>query len=100
MRDPQAGSHEVELTRPDQPLAAEAVRVKSLAFDQPRHGLQPDMRMRPDIHRLAGSERERAIVVEKAPRADHPPSGARKPPTPTPWTRQAPSPVWSSLEIP
>src|SRR5262249_2234560 len=42
--------------------------------------LQPDMRMRPDIHRLGGTEGDRAVVIQEAPRPDHPAPRARKRP--------------------
>jgi hypothetical protein len=78
MRDPEAGRHEIELTGPDQSLIAQAVPVQRFAFDQPGHCLQPNMRMRPDIHRLVRLEGEWTIVIEKAPRPDQPSPGARK----------------------
>ena len=47
-----AGGHQVELAGPDHLLGAEAVAVQHLAGDQPRDGLQADVRMRPDVDAL------------------------------------------------
>src|SRR5215469_16070504 len=70
MGDPSPGRHEVELTRPDQLLAAKAVPVQHVAGEQPGHRLQPDVRMRRDVHAGNTVDVRWAVVVDEAPRAD------------------------------
>ena len=69
--------HQVELTGTDHLLGSEAVTVQDLAAQQPRHGLQPDVRMRADVEAMVLGDRGRPHVVDEAPR-----------------THRAPSPLW------
>ena len=47
-----ARRHQVQLTGPDQLLGAERVGVERLTVQQPGHGLEPDMGVGPDLHRV------------------------------------------------
>ena len=67
VRDPPPGGHQVELAGPDHLLAAQAVPVQHVAREQPGHGLQPDMRMRRDLHPGYPVHRHRPVVVDEAP---------------------------------
>ena len=49
--------------------------MEDVTFEQPRDGLQPDVRMRTDAHPLTG-----AGMVEEAPGADGPPATVRERP--------------------
>jgi hypothetical protein len=59
--------HQVELAGPDELLAAQAVPVQHGARDEPGHRLQPDMRVRRDLHAGHPVDRRRAVVVDEAP---------------------------------
>ena len=65
--DPVAGGHEVQLPRPDQLLGAQAVQVEQLAGHQPGHGLQAQVRMRPDAERPTRLGPDGADVIDEAP---------------------------------
>src|SRR5207302_9459896 len=77
MRNTTAGGHEIQLPGIHESLATEAVVVNDLPFQQPRHCLQPDVRMRRHIHRFFGRKTEWTISIEKTPRPDHPPFTTR-----------------------
>ena len=70
VRDAASRRHQVEDTRCRRAFEAQAVVVDHLAFEQPRDGLEADVRVRRDVHRLARRESERAVGVEEAPGAD------------------------------
>jgi hypothetical protein len=69
VRDPVPGGHQVELAGPDHLLAAEAVAVQHVPGDQPGDRLEPDVRVRRDLHPGHAVHRHRAVVIHKAPRA-------------------------------
>ena len=71
--DAAARCHHVHATRTEEPLKAEAVVVNHLAVDQPRHRLEPDVRMWCHVHWFPLVERERAESIEKTPGAHHAP---------------------------
>ncbi|KVC94183.1 hypothetical protein WI76_24840 [Burkholderia ubonensis] len=70
VRDAAAGGHQIDLAGPDHLFVAEAVAMQHRAFDHPRERLQADVRMRADVHAGIAGQRDRARVVEEAPRAD------------------------------
>ena len=47
--------------------------MEDFALEQPGHRLQPDVRMRRDVHWFTAFERQRTVAVEKTPRPDEPP---------------------------
>ena len=47
--------------------------MNELAVEEPRHGLQPHVRMRADVHGRRIRERQRAEAVEKTPGANEAP---------------------------
>jgi hypothetical protein len=65
--------HDVDAARAGRGYASQAVIVEHLAFEQPRHGLETGVRVRRDVHRFLGTERQRSETIEEAPRADHAP---------------------------
>ena len=73
MRDPATGRHDVYSPRTQHRFVAEAVVVNDFALVEPGDGLQPDVRVRRNIHRLAFVERQWAKAVEEAPRAHEAP---------------------------
>jgi hypothetical protein len=68
--DAPARRHQVQLARPDQLPAAEAVPVQHQALAQPADGLQADVRMRRNLHAGTAADLVRSVMVEKAPGAD------------------------------
>ena len=64
---PVARGHEVQLPRPDELLGAQAVQVEQLAGHQPGHGLQAQVRMRPDAERPTRLGPDGADVIGEAP---------------------------------
>src|SRR2546426_12083402 len=72
VRDPPTCGHEIEHTGAGRPLEPEAVGVEKIAFEQPGDGLEPDMGMRRDIHRLSGGEGHGAVGIQEAPGSDRP----------------------------
>ena len=73
MRDPAPRRHDVYSPGTQHRFVAEAVVVNDFALEEPGDGLQPDVRVRRHIHRLAFVERQRAKAVEEAPRAHEAP---------------------------
>ncbi len=73
MRDPPPGGHQVEHPGAGRPLEPEAVLVEKIAFEKPGDGLEADMGMRGDIHRLSGGEVDGAVGIQETPGSDHPP---------------------------
>ena len=69
--DAMTRGHQVDLAGADDLLVAQTVAMQHLALDQPGEGLQADVRMRADVHALAGLEPHGAGVIEEAPRANH-----------------------------
>jgi len=65
-----ARRHQVELTRPDHLLAAQAVAVQHVPGRQPGDGLQSDVRMRWHVHSGDAVDGLRPVVVDEAPGAD------------------------------
>ena len=80
MADPAARSHQVELAGLDRCDAAEAVSVLDRSVDQPRHGLQADVRVWRDPHARHRDHGVRPEVVDEAPGADHAPVTVRQRP--------------------
>ncbi len=82
MRDPVAGRHEVGLTEPDHTHHTAAIAVLDLALEQPRQGLLPGVRMRRHVYAVmsAGTDRRRAVVIDKAPGAHQGPMPLRQGP--------------------
>src|SRR3989442_952095 len=72
VRDPPTCGHEIEHTGAGRPLEPEAVVVEKTAFEQPGDGLQPDMGMRRDIHRLSEGEAHRSVGIQETPWTDRP----------------------------
>ena len=72
--DAVAGSHQVELSGPDELFVAEAVAVEDFAREQPRHGLQTDVGVRADPQAGAAVDDRRANVVSEAPGPDGAPA--------------------------
>jgi hypothetical protein len=70
MRDAAPGGHEVQLAGTDHLFAAHAVAVEDLAFDEPCHRLQADVRVRRHPHPSTSRDLERTEMVHEAPRAD------------------------------
>jgi hypothetical protein len=70
VRDAAARRHHVDPTGAQYRFLAKTVVVDDLAIEQPRDGLQSDVRVRRDVHRLSVGERERTKSIEKTPRAD------------------------------
>src|SRR5687767_5321908 len=66
MRNAGARGHHVHTARAQYRCTAQAVVVHDLTFMKPRDGLQPDVRMRRNVHRLALTECEWPEAVEKA----------------------------------
>jgi hypothetical protein len=78
--DPVPGRHQRELPGAEPDVAAEGVAVVDLALEQPRHRLQPGVRMRRDLHAGPGGDVVGAVVVDERPRTHHPPSqGGQQP---------------------
>jgi hypothetical protein len=81
-----AAGHQVQLPGLDDLLGAEAVAVQHLAVGQPGDGLQPDVRVRPDVEPAVlgdvsrddvvgvtpGAHRAAAFAGERTPDADLP----------------------------
>ena len=61
-----AGRHEVDLSGANELLAAQAVAMQHFTFDHPGKSLQPNVRVRPDLHAWRGRN-GRAGMIEKAP---------------------------------
>jgi hypothetical protein len=78
MRDAAAGGHQIHRTRSDFLDIALAVAMHDAAVEQIGDGGEPDMRMRPDVHALAGDELHRAEMIEEDERADHLPLAVRQ----------------------
>src|ERR1700741_2250284 len=62
--------HHIDAALSKQRFVSEAVVVNELAVEEPRHGLQPYVRMRANVHGRRILERQRTEAVEKAPGAD------------------------------
>jgi len=70
--DAPSRGHQVELARPDELLAAEAVRVEHLPREQPGDGLEADVGVGADLHGVGQLLVDRTEVVDEAPCADRP----------------------------
>jgi hypothetical protein len=68
--DPVTGGHQVQLARADHLLGAERVGVQRLALEQPRHGREADVRVRPDFERVRIIHVDRSEQIDEAPCAD------------------------------
>ena len=73
VRNAGAGGHHVHTARVQYRCTAQAVVVHDLTFVKPRDGLQADVRVRRDVHRLALTECEWPEAVEEAPWTDEAP---------------------------
>ena len=78
MRDAAAGRHQVHGAGLDFPDIALAVAVHDAAVEQIGDGGEPDMRMRADVHALAGHELHRSEMIEEDEGADHLPLAVRQ----------------------
>ena len=78
MRDAAAGGHQVHRAGLDFPDIALAVAVHDAAVEQIGDGGEPDMRMRANVHALAGHELHRPEMVEEDEGADHLPLAMRQ----------------------
>ena len=76
--DRAAGGHQVELAGFDDLLGAEAVAVQDLSVDEPGDGLQPGVRVRPDVQSAVLGDVGGAHVVGEAPGPDRTTSLARQ----------------------
>ncbi len=81
VRDTLARGHEVQLAGRDQLLAAQAVSMDNRPVVEPRHGLQPNVRMRRDVKTILKTKRRGSNVVDETPRADGPSSACRQGPS-------------------
>src|SRR5436853_5795831 len=63
--------HNIDAARANQPFATQTVVVDNLTFQQPGNGLQPNVRMRCHIHRLAFTECIWPVTVKKTPGTNH-----------------------------
>ena len=78
--DAEAGRHQRQLARTEGDVAAEGVPVVHLALEQPRHRLQPGVRVRRHLHPGAGGDVVGPVVVDEGPGPDEPPSqGGQQP---------------------
>jgi hypothetical protein len=68
-----ARGHDIDAAWSKQRFVSEAVVMNELAVEEPRHGLQPHVRMRANVHGRRIRERQRAETVEKAPGANEAP---------------------------
>ena len=75
-----AGGHQVDLARPQQLLAAEAVAVHDLTLEHPGDGVEPGVGMGPDLHGAVGGV-DGAGVVDEAPGPDGAAGGSGQEPT-------------------
>lgn len=66
-----ASAHQVDLTRADHLLAAQAVAVQELALNHPGEGLQRRMRVSADMQAFGALEPDRPDMVEKTPGPNH-----------------------------
>ena len=78
VRDAAARGHQVHGARLDLLDVALAVAVHDAAVEQIGDGGEPDMRMRPHVHALAGDELHRSEMIEEDERADHLPLAVRQ----------------------
>ena len=78
MGDAAAGGHQVHGAGLDFPDIALAVAVHDAAVKQIGDGGEPDMRMRANVHALAGHELHRPEMVEEDEGADHLPLAVRQ----------------------
>ena len=65
--------HHVDAAGAKQRFVSEAVVMNELAVEEPRHGLQPRVRMRANVHGRRIRELQRAETVEKTPGANEAP---------------------------
>src|SRR5207302_2174013 len=72
MRHTMTGRHQVELTRADELLGAEAVAMQDFARQKPRHRVQPGVRVRSDVDAVGLGHLGRPHVVGITPGAYHP----------------------------
>jgi hypothetical protein len=80
VRDPVPGGHQGELARTELHVAAERVTVVHRALEQPRHRLQPGVRVWRHLHPGSRGDVVGAVVVDERPGPDHPPAqGGQQP---------------------
>jgi hypothetical protein len=97
MRDASARRHEIENSWRAQCLTTQAVVVNELSVEKPGDGLQAQVGMGGDVHRLVGRERERTVGIEEAPGPDKPPLAARQEVSDR-QTAEITQPSWERLE--
>src|SRR6185503_15069800 len=73
-----AGGHQVHRAGRDLLDVAFAVAMHDRAVEQIGDGGEPDMRMRPHVHALAGDELHRAEMIEEDEGTDHLPLAMRQ----------------------
>ena len=77
MDDAAAGGHQVDRARLDHRVSADAVAMLDRAFEQIGDGGEVDVRVRANVHALAGGKPRRAELVDEDERADHGPLAGR-----------------------
>ena len=80
MDDPAARGHQVDRAGLDHRVRADAVAMLDRAFEQIGDRGEVDVRVRPDVHALAGRKPRRAELVDEDERADHRPLARRQGP--------------------
>ena len=70
VRDAPPGGHEVDLARAHHRHRPERVAVLDLAAEQPRHGREPAVRVRRDVHPAGPRDVVGPVVVDEAPGPD------------------------------
>jgi len=80
VRDATAGGHQVHRAGRDLERVAFAVAMHHRAVEQIRHGREPDVRMRTNVHAASGYELHRPHLVEENERAHHLPPAMRQRP--------------------
>ena len=78
MDNPAARGHEVDRSGLDHRVAADAVAMLDRAVEQVSHGREVDVRVRADVHALAGREPRRPELVDEDERPDHRPLARRE----------------------
>src|SRR5262249_19553722 len=76
--DALARGHQVELTLPGGPLAAQTIPVQGLPVEQPGHRLEPGVGWWRPPHPRQRDDRVWSEPVEEAPRTDHPSLAVRQ----------------------
>ena len=70
---PLPGGHQVDRARLDHLVRPDAVAMLDRAFEQIGHRSEVDVRVRPNVHALAGGQPRRAELVDEDEGPDHRP---------------------------